>query len=558
MRSYLQIVCIFLFYFFPLFAEDFSDSKQILYSMHTGDLKNTLELYQKYRAKLGHHDIDLVQEIGLTLLDRGFRSQDPEKQLMTLFGAGISTNERCLYILEEGLNSKIPEMQLISLNFLARYHHDSADEALNKALSANHLLIRLEALIHLAEKKHPKAVGQTEALMSKVDPKLYPLFPQFFAIIGDAAATKALKRMLSYPNEKVRTAAILSTAKFKRDDLLPQIRKLAAQHDFIQQEACAIALGLLHDESSIQRLMSLSQSSTLTIRLAALQALYRIGKKEVRPLIEKEAKNFNLFAIALLGEMEGSEEVLYELTQNSNLNVRINAALGLLERRDSRSLVPLAEILLRDSRDLAFNKTASPSTGLIAWKAIPSAAQNLKEDPAAFEISLDFRESILCKTLDLPPKDFLMMAEAIFETHQNDLVPSLVGLLENMNTAQAIALLKKYQQKAGAPLIRNYCNLALFNLKEEGPYAENLRLWITKQQEEDFIRFRPYLPWDNLETVSHHELHPEEKSKLLIQSFESFARSQDDKGVDVLLDALLNGNEKNRYALAGLLIRATM
>lgn len=539
-------------------AEESSNAKQILYAMHTGDLKAALELYKKYHEKTNRHDLELIQQIGLILLDRGHRSQDKQIQLMTLFGAGISTNERCLYILEEGLNNPIPEIQLIALNFLARYHHDRADEALNKVLGSNSLLIRLEALIHLAEKKHPKAVGQTEALMSKVDSSLHPLFPQFFAMIGDAPATKALKRLLSFPNEKVRIASILSVAKYERDDLLPQIRKLSAQHDLIQQEACAIALGILHDEASIPRLNTLTQSSALTTRLAALQALYRLGKKEVLPAIEREAKDHNLFAIYMLGEMKGSENTLYELTKNGNLQIRLNAALSLLERRDNRCLVPLAEVLLHDSRDLAFIKITSLSTGLIAWKAIPSATQNLKDDSLAFELSLGLRETALRKALDLPAHDFLLMAEALFETHQNDLIPTLVELLENMNSQQGIALLKKYQQKAGAPLIRNYCNLALFNLKEEGPYAENLRGWITGQQNEDFIRFRPYLPWEARDAGTKYELDTEEKSKLLIRAFESFAKTQDDKGIDVFLDAILNGNEKNRYALAGLLIRATM
>lgn len=539
-------------------SQESSDSKQILYAMHTGDLKTTLELYQNYRQKIGHHDLEMVQQIGLTLLDRGYRSSDPQIQLMTLFGAGISTSERSLYILEEALNHPNPQFQLIALNFLAKNHHDRSDEALNRVLGSNHLLIRLEALIHLAEKKHPKAIGQIEALMSKVDPKLLPLFPQFFAIIGDAPATRALKRLLAYPNEKVRVASILSVAKFERDDLLPQIRKLAAQHHVIQQEACAIALGMLHDETSIPRLTTLAQSNIHGTRLAALQAMYRLGKKEVRSSVEMEAKKGDLFAIGILAEMVGSEDTLYALSHHSNLQVRLNATLSLLERQDTRSLIPLTEILLHDSRDLAFVKTTSLSSGLIAWKAIPSAKQNLKDDALAFELSLGLREATLRKTLDLPAKDFLMMAEALFETHQNDLVPLLVELLENMHSSQAVALLKKYYQKAGAPLIRNYCTLALFNLKEEGPYAENLRLWMIKQQEEDFIRFRPYLPWEAREVISNYELHPEEASKLLIQAFESFARSQEDKGVDVLLDALLHGNEKNRYALAGLLVRATM
>lgn len=554
-----QIITFFLLLLFlPLFPQNFSQSQQILYSIHTGDLKNTLKLYQKYKEQTGKHDIELVQQIGLILLDQGHRSNDSQIKLMALFGAGISTNERCMYILEEALDSPSPELQLVALGYLARFHHDRADESLNKALAANHLLIRLEALLHLAEKKHPKAVGQTEALMAKVPKELLPIFPQFFAIIGDSASTRVLKRLLSYPNEKVRVAAILTAGKFERDDLLPQIRKLAAQHAVIQQEACAIAMGMLKDESSIPRLNALANSSSLNTRLAAFQALYKLGKKERRNDIEQEAKTGNLFAIAMLGEMAGSEELLFQLSKNSNLQIRINAALSLLARKDSRCLIPLTEILLKDSRDLAFTKISTLSGGLSAWKTIPSSSQNFKDDPSCFEESLDLKETVLEKALNLPPDHFLALAEAIFETHQNDLIPLLADLLENMESPAAIAFLKKYHQKAGAPLIRNYCNLALFNLGEEGPYADNLKKWIAREQEEDFIRFRSKKAILSHDLISHYDLDPEDTSKLLIRSFESFAKTQDDNGIDVLLDALLNGNEKNRYALAGLLIRATM
>ncbi len=532
-------------------------NRQILYSLHTGHLHQALELYQQHRQKNKRHDLTLVQQIGLTLLDRGSHNRDPQIQLLTLFGAGISSNERCLYILEQGLNSPVPELQIIALNFLAKYQNDRADEALNKALAANHLLIRLEALNCLAQKKHPKALGQIEALMAKVDEKLLPLFPQLYAMIDDVASTKVLKRLLAHPDEKVRIASILSVAKYDCDDLLPQIRKLAAQHSLIQQEACAIALGMLRDESSIPRLEHLTRSNSLTTKLAALQALYRLGKKEVRQPVEQIAKEGNLFAISILGEFQGSEDVLYELTKSPQLQIRLNAGLALLDREDPRCLKAVAEILLKDSRDLAFVKTASISGGLIAWKVVPSASQNLKEEPIAFELSLNLREATLEKTMTLPPDEFLKLAELIFETHQNELVSLTTHQLENIRSHAAIQLLKTYAQKAGAPLVRNYCNLALFNLKEPGPYEESLRQWITAQQEEDFIRLRPYIPWDERDLTAHYELSPHETSKLLIEAFEAFAKTQEDKGVDVLLDALLHGNTKNRYAIAGLLIRAT-
>lgn len=537
-------------------ATDSSEVKHILYAMHTGDIDRALDLYHEHRKATGQHDLELIQQLGLILLDRGFRSYDGEVQVLTLFGAGVANHERCLYILEEGLTHPNPQVQLIALHLLARTHHERADDAINHILGSPHLLLRLEALDILADKKHPKVVGQMEALLSKVDEELHPLFPPLFAKVGDAAAIRALKKLLSSPYEPVRVSAILSAAEWKRDDLLPQIRKLAAHHEIAQQEASATALGLLRDENSIPRITALTQSNVPTVRLAALKALYQLGQKEARIPIEKMAKDNSPFAIQVLGEMKGSEATLAELTESPQIQTRVNAALALLELRDSRALPALTEILITDSRDLVFTKMSSLSSALTYWKPVPSGTQNFKETPAAHELSLQMREDVLSQALELPPRDFLALADKIFATHQFDLIPILVELLQVSQSPEAIELLKKYQQKAGAPLIRNYCNLALYNIKEEGPYAENLRLWITSQQAGDLISFRPPIPHSKRSTDF--ELTPDETSRLLISSFESFARTQDDKGIDILLQAIQHGNPKNRYALAGLLLRSTL
>jgi hypothetical protein len=131
-----------------------------------------------------------------------------------------------------------------------------------------------------------------------------------------------------------------------------------------------------------------------------------------------------------------------------------------------------------------------------------------------------------------------------------------VKCLETLKSPATIQLLKEEQQKAGSPLIRNYCNLALYRLQEEGPYAQLLYDWVSKQYKEDLIRFRPFFSWGKRETPSTFQLNPEETSKLLIESFEALTASQNDEGITMLLQAIRYGNGKNRYALAGMLMRA--
>ncbi len=531
---------------------------RILYLMQAGQLDNALNLYRRYQQDLGHHDFELLEHIALSLLDQGYKTRNPEIQLLTLYGAGISTNERALYILQEGITSSVPEHQIVCLSFLSQYHNDVADEYLNKAMASPFLLIRMEAAFHMCKKKHARAVPQTEALMSKVDPELHPLFPQLFALVGTDEAIRVLRRLMASPDEAVRIEAILCAAESQRDDLLPKIRLLATHHDLVQQEACAHALGAMKDESSVGKLEKMSRSPASCVRLAALQALYKLGRKESAKEIEEMAQAGDAFAIEVLGEVEESKDLLARLCRSSNLQIRINAALSLLEHRDARCFAVLSEILLKDSRDLGFIRTSSPGKALAAWKVVPSSKQNWQDNPVAPELSLSMREETLIKALELPEREFLELANLIFERNQNDLVPVLTDLLQNHQTPAAIALLKKHQQKAGAPLIRNYCNLALFLMKEPGPWNANLQSWIEKQQDVDLIRFRTFLPWEvrEAEVESHYQLTPEDTSRLLVESFEAFASMQDDKGIDILLNAIQNGNPNNKYALAGLLMRA--
>ena len=74
---------------------------------------------------------------------------------------------------------------------------------------------------------------------------------------------------------------------------------------------------------------------------------------------------------------------------------------------------------------------------------------------------------------------------------------------------------------------------------------------------EELIRFRPFLPREMRDHEENYQLTPQDNSGLLIASFESFVSHKDEKGIDILLEAIQNGNAKNKYALAGLLMRAS-
>lgn len=544
-----KIVIAGLFCACPLNAQE---PNRVLYLLRQGHFQTAIENYEQLAADC--QDYQMLQQMGLTLIEQGWKNSDPEIRLLSLFGAGISAHDQTLAILEDAVQSSEPTFQLAALNFLSNNYTDASSKFLDLAMRSEFLPIRLEAAALMAQRQHPKAAYQIESLMYKVPPAILPFFPQLLSASGDKDSITMLRKLMSHPLLAVRLEAILSAAKAGRDDLLPEIRGISFHHRVEEQEAAAVALGRLEDEESVQRLVKLYESNTGNVQIASLQALYRMGRENAAVPLKEMAKRGNLFAIAALGEVEQSEDILYELCQEKDLNIKINAALSLLARRDSRCLPSLTEILIRDSRDLALTHIQSIGRGLTACKIVPSAQQNFESAPQLHAQTLSIKEGILLGALQLPEKDFLTLTRYILDKRQNDLVPTLIRSLEECRSPQAIAILKTYREQPGAPLTRYWCNLVLYRMKEEGPYLETLKNWIRDYQQQEMIQFRPMLPWNG---ISQYQLTTEETSKLLVETYESLVRQQEEEGIALLLDAIKSGNPKNRYALAGLLIRAT-
>jgi len=525
---------------------------QILYLLHKGMATQAFSNYLDYAHEKGEHDFALLQQAGFRLLEQGIESGEDEIQLMCMFGAGVANTPDLLPVLEKGVHSSDQRTQLIAMNYLGRQQDDRADELILEALSSPFLLTRLEGCFQLAKKNHPAVLTQLQSLMVKVPDPVRALFPQIVVQLEGKSAYNYLRQLLTDPNLEVRIEAILAVAKQRRDDFLPQIRTLTTQVHHAQQESCALALGELKDTTSLSTLKKLAQSQRQEVKLAAAIALLELGESDYIELIENEARGGDLFAIGVLGKLKKGKPILRELIGHPDRDVRLNATLSLLQQGESG---PIEEILIPGKRDLGFMRTSSPGHGLKAWKTIPSHHYNTRGYQGVVQQTVGLRERVLTECLELPEKQFLAIARRVMREKQTELIPLLVVLLENMRSEEAIALLKEGQQKAGEPLIRNYCTLALYRLHEEGPYEERLINWAKEAGDKDIIQFREE---EGVHSLSRrHELTPEENSRFLIETFETLAQAQNQAGVEALVHAMAYGNPKNRYALAGLLIRTT-
>ncbi|HAB99698.1 MAG TPA: hypothetical protein DCE71_07755, partial [Parachlamydiales bacterium] len=72
-------------------ATPIQDAKmQALYLMQQKKVEESIERYRDLAHLSGRHDFELLQQMGLILLQKGIQQDDPQSFLMTLFGAGFS------------------------------------------------------------------------------------------------------------------------------------------------------------------------------------------------------------------------------------------------------------------------------------------------------------------------------------------------------------------------------------------------------------------------------------------------------------------------------------
>ena len=72
------------------YSQEETLSRQVVYHVQAGHLKEAVDLYLQTYKKSGNHNTELLQNMGLLLIDQGWRSGDLETQVMALFGAGIT------------------------------------------------------------------------------------------------------------------------------------------------------------------------------------------------------------------------------------------------------------------------------------------------------------------------------------------------------------------------------------------------------------------------------------------------------------------------------------
>ncbi|MDN3504081.1 MAG: HEAT repeat domain-containing protein [Rhabdochlamydiaceae bacterium] len=553
-RNSLIISC--LCFFSALYGD--TDPRHVLFLMSSGKTDMALEVYDKYYKETGKHDFEILEEIGRILIDQGCMSKDLETAMIGLYGVAMSNLSSAESFLSEAIKSPHPNVQLVALQLLSRLNTDSIEPVMAKGMNSAFLMIRLETLFHLTSRRSSLALSHIDGLMRILPPEFRVYFPEFFATLGTKEATKELKSLIADGDLQVRLSSILSTAKFMRDDLLPDIRSALSHANPAEKEAAAFAVGMLGDSKSIDVLKELSSSNYDNIKLAALRSRLSLGDESVIEPIKEMAMGGNLFAIQVCGALPNTSDLLYMLSTSPDPSIKLNSIMALLSKRDERSVEPLLDLIIRDETDIGFLPTFSLGRSFIAWKPVPSAHQQAKALNTDIEaITWRIKEELLTHALELPESAFLKIASEVFNRGQYELVPLVVRLLENTNSEEAITLLQYNANRIGAPLLRSYCLLGLYRIGCSKEYSDKFLSWINLQKGAELFKFRPIaLRQLNVDQTTKYHLTPEENSALLLESLEALARRHEKSSIDCIVSAIRDGNKKNRPALGGLLLLA--
>jgi HEAT repeat protein len=537
------------------------DRRHVLYLMSIKEVEQAIDEYLTLYRHEKKHDFEVLEQMCLTLLEIGSASPNPEDQLLTLFGISLSGSSNLfLTFLDTAIKSPFPEVQAAALQILANVHEDKSNELISIGLKSDFLQIRFETLYYLIHRKTMNSLGQVESLLNLLPPAAKPLFVELYAIHGSFESIQILKQLINDKDPHVRITAILYSALYQRDDLLLNIRSSLTHSDPLIKEAASFALGYLKDLNSAQSLKKIASTSNFPeTKLAALISLYRMGHTEAGNEISSLAKEGNLFAIGLLGEISGSDSLLEELMLHKDSNISLNAVISLLARKNPKVLPQLTSLLQTDIEVSGFTPFTSPGHSLIAWKkASPGTLKNTEQKNHLKAVSLHFQEDLLSKSLELTGKNFLELAKTLMESKQTKLLPLLIRLLENEGSKETKDLLIEKAYAPLHPLLRSYCKLALYRMHINDFYRTEFLKWLAHQKNTKMIEFRPMLEGDSSKQKhkGNFTLSPEEISGLFIESFDALASNHDPDGIEFLLESLRDGHTKNRYAFAGLLLKS--
>lgn len=541
-------------------AEHSNKSTQVAYLLQSGKCEEAIDKISLFKNEdpLFFHS-DVIQKLTSSIISSSIESRNDEDVMLGLFALSIAHDEELIALIEPVILSPNPYIQLASVRVLSSFPSDKSGQLLEQALCSDFFFIRLEAAYELAKRRHPNGYQHLEALYWKLEPEFRPLLSQAFAYEGSTSSIEMLKRQLLDESIDVRLAAITACGAIRNDDIVDMLEKQALDPDVRIQEAVAFQLAISGYATSLDVLVKLSSSPNDFVALAAAYGRYTLGDREASCIIEEKAALDNIFAIKLLGLIDSvGTTILTTQSQNSSNIVKINAIASLLEQKDPNGAIAFVDFLGQTNKDLLVETVLSPGKQLYAYTITPSMYASKLMDNYRVEMGIHNLQQLIENSSNLSETQFLDVAEHVLRTNNRALIPITIQLVENINSDNAIHLLKRAREEIGAPFIRSLSNLALFHLTKEQKYRACLLELTEKIDINRVLKMRPPAPWNPQVEKSPFTLTLEEESELIVATFMALAEAHDQAAVQTLLTALKSGNKSNRPLIAALLLRASL
>ena len=530
-----------------------SNGSSIAYLAKKGELESATQfLIDNFESQ--SQDLSTFRQLARAYLTRVLNSHKTQDQIFAFMGLALAgENATLLELLSPHLNGRDPQLSLAAVSLIAKVNNDSARKQLRLTQSSPFLPIRLEGAYHLALQQDPQAYNLIEALYIKSPEALHPLFPELYATLGTAPALAQLRRLLHSFDSQVRLQAIRSISQHKLLSLSPSLLSLSQQIDIPQREASASAIGDLELYAASDILESILHQHDSTVQIAAAYSLFRLGQFTFQSPIVKAAEHNNLFAFPLVAQLDQHRDILYMKLQSSSQLVRANAAIALLSSADKQSLGHILPLLCPETQHQVLLPSYSPGLSLSAWQWVPVTGSKYKKRQL-LELGLRAREQLLLQCNNFSSCDFLTLARHLIDQRQNDLIPLLMQLLVSRENQSIIRLLEESSESLGAPLIRLYSRLALYQICPTAEHKQALTTF-TRENCTNKLNIRPLTP-DMSPLQDHHfSLSPRENSALWIDSVQALAQTRQLDTLQFFLQLLPLAAPRQQATLSGLIIQ---
>ena len=489
-------------------------------------------------------------------LEKGLKSRDIEENLIALYGLLISDYMPSTQILLSLLKKNHFVTQSYLLQVLQKNLSYSAEEILTQAGHSMFFPIRLQALYQLTQRQEANSLTKIQALRQKFHKTYHFIFTPLIAAHRSKESEEELKRILKEPSSHLRSSALLEIGNQHIHSLLPEVKKAFTHVNPIEKESAIFALSCYPDLKLYDLLKKETISTNDHLALASHLALWRLGfidhKKEILALAQKN----NPFALFLLHKMHEETPILVKALKNKDKTIWINALWGLLHHKDIRVLPELEKLLLIDPLDSVINIEHSPAHTM--HHLIIESPSIINDADLEKELAITLHLQKLCLSLlsRYPEEEVLKFCKRLLSTNKHPFQRELIHTIENIKSEKSLDLLRSLSFSIGSPLKRGYALTALYRKSTHIKDQERFYKWLKSQSGDSIIKFSKTAdPLSNLH-VTPYELSPEEHTGLISEALLTASTSHEEKYLNLIIELFNTCHKKNRYALAGILMKA--